>query len=45
MGFSGFFYALNNTGNLFNKKFFNDMIGFQQATDTICSMTLNDVII
>lgn len=44
MGFSGFFYALNNTGNLLNEKFFHNMTAFKSATDKICSMSLDEVI-
>jgi hypothetical protein len=44
MGFSSFFYALNNTENLYNKKFSNDMQGFKEATDEICSMNIQEVI-
>lgn len=43
MGFSSFFYAFNNTGNLFAKKYFNDMEGFKDATNQICSMTLTQL--
>jgi hypothetical protein len=42
-GFSGFWYSLENTEKLFKKDFSESFEEFKQATDTICSMSFEEV--